>query len=125
MESANKGKFVNIILHIIGFLLCIVPAAVCTMLYFPIWREAGIGSCIAGGGALILVICAIPIYKLLRRMLSGASAYMMWLIAFLLFFGLSKIAAEMTVISFVGFVSNLIGAILMKIGGKKDEQERI
>lgn len=121
MKSQNKSKFVNIILHIIGFLLCIIPPAVCTMLYFPVWREAGAASCIAGGGALVLVICAIPLYKLLRRALSGASAYMMWLIAFLVFFGLSKIAVEMTVISFVGFVSNLLGAILMKIGGIKDE----
>lgn len=126
MKSTNKGKFANIILHIVGFLLCIVPATVCTMLYFPMWRESGVGSCIAGGGALVLVICAIPLYKLLRRVLSSPSAYMMWLIAFLLFFGLSKIASEMTVITFVGFVSNLLGAILMKIGRKRaDEQARI
>ena len=121
MKETNKGNFVNIILHITGFLLCIVPAAVCTMMYFPVWREAGAVSCIAGGGALILVICAIPLFKLLRRLLASPSAYMMWLIAFLLFFGLSKIATEMTVISFVGFVSNLIGAILMKVGTKKNE----
>lgn len=121
MEKANKCKIVNIFLHIMGFLLCIVPAAVCTMLYFPVWREAGASSCIAGGGALILVICAAPIFKLLRRLFASPSAYMMWLVAFLLFFGLSKIATEMTVISFVGFVSNLIGAMLMKVGTSKNE----
>ena len=121
MKVSNKHKFVNLILHIIGFLLCILPASICTMLYFPIWREAGTASCIAGGGALLLVICAVPLYKLLKRALASASAYMMWLIAFLLFFSLSRIANEMTVISFVGFVSNLIGAILMRIGRASDE----
>lgn len=121
MQKANKGKFVKIILHIVGFLLCIVPATLCTMCYFPVWREAGAASCLAGGGALILVICALPLFKLLRRVLASPSAYMMWLIAFLLFFALSRIATEMTVISFVGFVSNLIGAILMKVGTGKNE----
>lgn len=122
MKTANKASFVNVILHIVGFLLCIIPPAICTMAYFPVWREAGVSSCIAGGGALVLVICAIPLYKLLRRALSGASAYMMWLIAFLIFFGLSRIATEMTVISLVGFISNLAGAILMRIGeGRANE----
>ena len=121
MKAANKRTFVNSILHIIGFLLCFVPASVCTMMYFPVWREAGALSCLAGGGALILIIVALPLFKLLRRVLSGASSYMMWLIAFILFFSLSRIATEMTVISFVGFVSNLIGAVLMKIGRKSYE----
>ena len=122
MKAANKSNFVNIILHIIGFLLCIIPPAIYTVMYFPLWREAGVTSCIAGGGALLLVICAVPLYKLLRRALSSASAYMMWLIAFLIFFGLSRIATEMTVISLVGFLSNLAGAILMRVGeGRTNE----
>ena len=121
MKSRNKQSFVNIILHIAGFLLCTLPAAVCTLMYFPLWREAGAVSCIAGGGVLLIIIFAVPLLKLLRRILSGASAYMMWLVAFLIFFSLSRIATEMTVISFVGFVSNLLGAILMKIGGRCDE----
>lgn len=121
MAKANKGNFVNIILHITGFLLCILPATICTMCYFPVWREVGAASCIAGGGVLILVIFALPLFKLLRRVLASPSAYMMWLVAFIVFFALSRIATEMTVISFVGFVSNLIGAILMKVGTKKNE----
>ena len=38
---------------------------------------------------------------------------------FVLFFVLSKIADEMTVIAFVGFVSNLLGALLFKLSGLK------
>ena len=122
MKVQNKHSFVNIILHIAGFLLCTVPAAVCTLMYFPLWKEAGAMSCIAGGGALIVIIFAVPLIKFLRTLLSSASAYMMWLIAFLIFFGLSRIATEMTVISLVGFLSNLAGAILMRVGeGRTNE----
>ena len=44
------------------------------------------------------------------RWLQSFSSYVMWLLLFLLFLGLSRIADQMTVISFVGFISNLIGS---------------
>ena len=47
----------------------------------------------------------------------------MWLIAFILFLSLSRIADEMTVISFVGLISNLIGSLIFKLArryGKED-----
>ena len=48
---------------------------------------------------------------------------MVWLVLFVLFFMLSKIANEMTVISFVGFVSNVTGAILFYIAKRIREKE--
>jgi Co/Zn/Cd efflux system component len=50
------------------------------------------------------------------------AAYVMWLIAFLLFFSLEKIAHEMTVISFVGFLSNLCGAVLFKFAASRKDK---
>ena len=111
MKSQKTSIFVNLGLHILGFLLCIVPPAVCTLNYFPLWREVGYESCIAGGTALILALCIIPIYKLIRKGLDNFSSYMVWLLLFLLFFGMSRIAEQMTVISFVGFIGNLLGAV--------------
>ena len=87
MKSQKTSNFVNLGLHILGFLLCIVPPAVCTLNYFPLWREVGYESCIAGGTALILALCIIPIYKLIRKGLDSFSSYMVWLLLFLLFFG--------------------------------------
>jgi hypothetical protein len=115
MKSQKTNVFVSFGLHILGFLLCIVPPAVCTLNYFPLWREAGYASCIAGGTALLLALCVVPIYKLIRRGLLSFSSYMMWLLLFLLFFGMSRIAEQMTVISFVGFIGNLLGAVCFYI----------
>lgn len=111
MKQRKTNLFAYFSLHIIGFILCVAPPAICTLSYFPLWREVGYHSCIAGGVALILVLSIIPLYKLLRRTLISFSSYLMWLLLFLIFFGLSKIADQMTVISFVGFVGNLLGAI--------------
>jgi TctA family transporter len=90
-----------------------------------LWKEAGYTSCLAGGAALILALCAVPLYKLIRQKISSLSSYVMWLILFLVFFALSRIADEMTVISFVGFIGNLLGAIcfyMAKRGMRRNER---
>ena len=117
----NNPSFVNFLLHIVGFSLCILPPAICALSYFPLWKSAGYASCIAGGAAVLLILCAVPLYKLLRKVLASFSAYMMWLLLFVLFFALSKIADEMTVISLVGFVGNLLGAICFRLSGRRGE----
>ena len=118
MKRSKTNVFVSFCLHILGFLLCILPPAICTLNYFPIWREVGYESCIAGGVALLLALCAIPLYKLIADRLKSFSSYLMWLVLFLLFFGMSRIADQMTVICFVGFVSNLMGAVCFRIARK-------
>lgn len=123
MKRARSKCPFNGVLHIIGLLACIVPPAVCTLLYFPLWRSVGASSVIAGGVALILVLCAMPLFKFFREKLRSPASYVMWFLAFLLFFFVSKVAEEMTVICFVGFVSNLAGAVLFGLAkrGKTDE----
>ena len=108
----SKGRiFASFCLHLIGFALCILPPLFCVMKYFPLWKSVGIESCIAGGAAILIVLCIIPIIKLILKFFSEYTSFIMWLMLFLLFLSLSRIADEMTVISFVGFVGNLMGAV--------------
>ena len=113
--TAKKYSFVNLALLIVGFSLCVVPPSVCALSYFPIWKASGYASCVAGGAAIILALSCIPIYKLISRALRSYSSYVMWLVLFLLFFALSRIAEQMTVISLVGFVGNLLGEVCFRI----------
>ena len=106
----KKPSFVNSALHIIGFLLCIVPPAVATVAYFPVWNDASSAHTLAGGGVLLCIIFAMPILKLLRRVPSSAS-YLPWLLLFLLFRCMALIAEEMVVITFAGLVGNLLGGL--------------
>jgi hypothetical protein len=114
----NKPVFVNITLHILGLLLCIVPPTLVTVSYFPIWNIQNAETVLAGGGVLVLTLCALPLWKLIIRVLRSPASYLMWLIIFLLFFLLSKIADEMVVISFFGLVGNLLGALCFFIERK-------
>ncbi len=77
---------------------------------------------ISGATVLLLAIAFVPVFNLIKKALKSPSAYTLWLISFILFFLLSRIANEMTVISFVGLVGNIVGAIFLKLGGKANRE---
>ena len=105
----------RLILKTAGLALCIVPPALATLFYFPVWISKG-GEFVFSGLALILLIFALlPLWRAISKMLKSPAVYTLWLIAFIVFSSLSRIADEMTVISFVGFISNALGAILFRM----------
>ena len=118
----NKGALKHrLILRTAGLILCILPPLAATLFYFPVWAVEGT-KIVSGITLLLLALSALPLYKLLRDMLRSPASYTVWLILFLLFALLSKIAEEMTVISFVGFISNTLGAVLLRLGRKEEKK---
>lgn len=121
MKQSKSEEFVNKILHIAGFIICIAPPALCTLLYFPLWKESA--KALSGGVVLLLIIAAWPFYKTLKEKFKSPSASTVWLALFIIFFTLAKIAEEMTVISLVGFISNVFGAFIFRIAKRGDKDE--
>ena len=105
----------GIILSFFALLFSVIPPLIATITYFPVWAEKSGTHVISGFALLLTLICISPIFRLIRRMFSSPSVTTIWLILFILFFVLSKIAEEMIVISFVGFIGNLIGMVLFRI----------
>ena len=105
----------RILLKALGIIVCVCPVIVATLSYFPIWIEKEDACVISGLALCLIMIAVIPFYKYIINLIKSPASHTMWLIIFIIFFLLSKIADEMTVISFVGFISNLIGAILFKL----------
>ncbi len=113
----KKDKLLlSLILRAVGIAFCILPVTLAVLSYFPLWKSCGADEVICGFTALLLVLAFHPLYNLIKKAVSTVASYTVWLIAFIIFLLLSRIADEMTVISFIGFVGNSIGAILMKIG---------
>ena len=107
-----------LIFNLIGLAVSILPVLVTAFSFFPLWLKKG-GAHVISGFAVILCILALsPLIKFIKEALKSPSSYMLWLMTFLLFLLLSRIADEMTVISFVGFISNLIGAFFFKAAKK-------
>lgn len=105
----------------LGIALSVLPPAIATLSYFPVWQNRGTGAVLSGFTAIVLLVCAIPIFKALRRLLASPSAWLSWLVIFIVFSALSSIAEEMVVISFIGFIFGAAGAICFKIGEKSDD----
>lgn len=119
----NERVFVRIVIRVVALLASIVPPLVCTMQYFPVWRERGGTTLLSGITLLLLLLCAVPMFKYVRKVLASPSAHTIWFIIFVAFFMLSRIADEMTVISFTGFISNVVGAILFKVADSMGERK--
>ena len=103
------------VIWLLGMLLSVLPPAISTLLYFPLWQYKGAAYIISGGVVLLLSVSAIPLIRALRDWLRSPSAYVIWLLVFLMFFSLSLVAEQMCVISFAGFIGNLLGAICFRI----------
>lgn len=107
------------LLRALALLVSTVPALICTAAYFPVWSVRGEGAVLSGFGLILTLLAAIPVFRYVKAHIGSISAPFIWLIVFAVFFALGSIAHEVTVIAFVGFVSNLVGAIIFKLSRKE------
>ena len=121
MRNSNLTK--RILLTALGAILSVVPPMLAVLAYFPAWVAEGGEHVLSGFTAFLIIIAALPLYRVLKKLLASPSAWVMWMIAFVIFLLLSNIAEEMTVISFVGLISNIAGALIFKLRGKYKDDE--
>ena len=115
---SNYNPTRRLIFSSLGMIISVIPVAVAIFSYFPIWIAREDASILSGFSLLLLAIALVPFYRHLRAALRSPSAPLMWFVFFITFFLLARIADEMTIISFVGFSSNLIGSIFFRIARK-------
>ena len=119
-----KVTLKRLLLRLLALAICTLPPIIATLSFFPVWKNRGGGAVLSGFAVLLLLICAYPLIKSLKRALSSPSVFTVWLLLFLIFALVRSIADEMTVVSFVGLTSNIIGACLFKLSyrGVNDEK---
>ena len=112
-------------LNLLALCCCIVPPASTTMYFFPIWIDKGVAAKVSGLSVLILVICALPFWRVLRENFKNPSVKTIWFIGLLLFWLIRPIVDEMIVICAVGFLSNCIGSIVFKLRDRYKESNKL
>ena len=111
-----KGK----ILKVLALAIDVgVPLAV-TLTQFPLWISRSASATISGISILFILLSTIPFYRQIKQYFKSPSAWVMWGMLFLILFALSEIINEMVLICFFGFIANVIGAVIYKIGIKYD-----
>ena len=115
MSPSRNNPTKRLLFGFLGLTISIIPVTVAIFSYFPLWIDRDDTSLLSGISFILLCTALIPMYKHFKRIMRSPSVPLMWLIIFVLFFMLSRIADEMTVISFVGFISNLVGSLFFKL----------
>ena len=99
------------ILNVVALLVCIIPPIAVTVKYFPLWISKGTKTTVSGLSVLLVLICIIPFFRHIKQLLSSPSAKTVWLILLVALWMLRLVIDQMIVISAVGFLSNLAGAL--------------
>lgn len=106
------------VLYAVGLAVCIAPPAIAVLMNFPVWVQKSSAATLSGISLVLLVLSCIPFYKAILSYIKSASSPIMWLLLFVFCFLFGAIVDEMTVISFIGVVSNTVGAVIFKIAKK-------
>ncbi len=115
MALSSKKK---VIFYTLGLLFCIIPPAIATLEYFPIWSARGGEAMFSGITLVLLFICALPLKRHISAYLKSPSAWVLWLAIYLILSLLSTIIEDVISISLVAFPSNFIGSLFFKIAKK-------
>ena len=108
---------------ILGIFFSTVPPLSAVISYFTLWSRSGSVEAFCGFSLFLIFISVLPFYRRLREILKSPSVTTLWFCFFIIFFLLSKIADEVTVISFIGFISNLIGSLFFKLARRGQNNE--
>ena len=109
--------------RLIGLAFSVIPAAVCTLSYFPLYQTDQPYKIISLGSLLLLIFSFLPLWRVATARLKTPSATLIWLSVFLLFYLLSAIAEEMIVISFFAFLGNLTGSVFFKLAERSIKEK--
>ena len=113
----------RILLTLTALAVSVLPPLLAALSYFPLWKERGAAALLSGWSLLLVILAASPILRFIRERLRSPSAWCVWLALFILFSALSAIAAEMKVISLIGFISNIFGAYLFKLAEAGESED--
>ena len=103
-----------LLLKISGLCVCIIPPAIATIDLFPLFVESGEKQ-VSAIGALLLIVCAVPFWKQVKHFLSSPSAWKVWTVVLILSAVCRAVMDELFVISTIGLISGLVGAVIFAI----------
>lgn len=111
------------LLRILGITLCVLPPALATLEFFPLWltRE----DCrLSALSVLLLLLSAAPLFRLLRARLRSPSAWLVWLLLWALLCAFEPIVASLKTIALISFPTSLLGAVCFRLAKRKDNAVR-
>ena len=112
----------TILLRILGLILSVLPPAIATLEFFPLWLTEG-KTAFSAVSLVLLLLSAIPLFRLLKKHLRSPAPWMLWLILWLALRAFLPIAAAIETIALVAFPTSLAGAICFRLAKRQEEKK--
>ena len=97
---------------------------IATALQFPAMVERSAESTVSGMFVMFALISAIPMFKFFGGKMKTPSVPIIWAVCCGALIALRSIIDEMIIICAVGTVSNVVGAVMYKVGDSLTDEER-
>ena len=96
-----------------GMAISIVVPLVTALCVFPFWK--GSGKQITGMIFIMILICAVPLFKHIRIKLRSPSAFAMWAVIFGALAALNTVIDQLMDVALAGTISNAVGSVMFYI----------
>ena len=112
----------TILLRILGLTLSVLPPAIATLEFFPLWLSEG-STTLSALSLVLLLLAAIPIFRLLKKHLHSPAPWMLWLILWLALQAFLPIASCIETIALVAFPTSLLGAVCFRLAERREKRK--
>ena len=109
-------------LRILGLFLSVLPPAIATLEFFPLWLSEGTTT-LSALSLLLLLLAAIPIFRLLKKHLHSPAPWMLWLVLWLALRAFLPIASAIETIALVAFPTSFLGAVCFRVAQRRDKRK--
>lgn len=101
-------------LKALGYVLCVVPAALATMEHFPLWFSKTQAT-VSVLSVAVLLLCMVPFRRGLRAMWKNPSAWFLWLCLLLILKLTAPLSQGLLAVAGVAFPTSLLGALCFRL----------
>ena len=112
----------RLLFRILGILFCVLPPAISTLSFFPIWM-ADSKTAVSALTVILLALSALPLFRILKAHLRSPSAWMIWLVLWGFLFAFRPIAPAIETIALISFPTSLLGAVCFRVSGRFEHRE--
>ena len=113
----------RILLRVLGVALCVVPPALSTLEFFPLWLSDG-KSTLSALSVILLLLSALPLIRMIKHRLRSPSLWMFWLFLWVALTVLIPIAATIKTIALISFPTGFLGAVCFRLAKRRRGAER-
>ena len=111
------------LLRILGLVLCVLPPALSTLEFFPLWLSDG-RSALSALSLILLLLSAIPLFRMVKRHLRSPSIWMLWLLLWVALEVFLPIASAIKTVALISFPTGFLGAVCFRLAKRGEREKR-